>query len=150
MNDDQIIITKTVEFDAGHRVPYHASKCRNAHGHRYKLQVTVSGIVLPMRGESDDGMIMDFGFLKQVMNDYVVEPWDHAFLVYDGDIPMLEALELLGNDHKTVRLDFIPTAENLVSKVSKILYNPIKEHGVVLHSVTLYETPNSVAVWKAQ
>ena len=139
-------ITKRVEFDAGHRVPSHKSKCRNAHGHRYVLEVTLGGPILDIRGQSDDGMIVDFGDLKQIIIDTVAEPFDHAFLVYERDFHMLEALEKLGPSHKTVVLPIIPTAELLVRLMAERLQNAFPS-GVRVQKVRLYETPNSIADW---
>ncbi len=146
-----ITITKHVEFDAGHRVPSHQSKCKNAHGHRYKLDVTIGGEVWGVRGKSDDGMIMDFGEIKQMIVE-VVEPWDHAFLVYTCDYTMRNALGLLGVDHKTVVLDDIPTAEHLVEILADKLSEKLEDYGeqggtLELYSLRLYETPNSWADW---
>lgn len=143
----KVEITKRVEFDAGHRVPSHKSKCRNAHGHRYRLDVTLGGVVLGVRGQSDDGMILDFGDLKQVIVDTIVEPYDHAFLVYKGDVEMLEALCLLGTDHKTVVLPVVPTAEELVRLMADTLVKAFAPWWVDVVKVRLYETPNSVAEW---
>ena len=39
-------ITRRLEFDAGHRIPDHASQCRHLHGHRYALEVTLSGDII--------------------------------------------------------------------------------------------------------
>ena len=38
-----LTITKRLEFDAGHRIPQHKSQCRNLHGHRYALEITLEG-----------------------------------------------------------------------------------------------------------
>ncbi|MDP2056292.1 MAG: 6-carboxytetrahydropterin synthase, partial [Thiobacillus sp.] len=37
-----MLITRRLEFDAGHRIPNHASQCRHLHGHRYALEITLS------------------------------------------------------------------------------------------------------------
>lgn len=142
-------ITKRIEFDAGHRIPSHKSKCRNFHGHRWVLECTLVGPVHPVRGESDDGMILDFSDIKAVMNRCVGDPWDHGFLVWVDDHKALSALALLGDDHRTVILDCIPTSENLAQLAFDILD---KEFRVIyrgdaleLERVRLYETPNGWA-----
>lgn len=136
-------ITRRVEFDAGHRIPEHGSKCRNAHGHRYTLECTVRGPINPVRHEADDGMVLDFGDLKSRMIDAIGEPWDHAFLVWRGDEEMIQALSLLGQGHKTVYLDFVPTVENMAQYAFKALSAFVNEHGQYqVHHVRLYETPN--------
>jgi 6-pyruvoyltetrahydropterin/6-carboxytetrahydropterin synthase len=62
-------ITRKLEFDAGHRIPNHNGQCRHLHGHRYCLEVTLRGQVNETSGARDEGMIMDFGDIKKIMND---------------------------------------------------------------------------------
>ena len=80
-----ITITRKLEFDAGHRIPDHRSQCRNLHGHRYVLEITLAGEVSRESGASDNGMVMDFADVKALANEHLVSVWDHAFLVYEGD-----------------------------------------------------------------
>lgn len=144
-----IRITRRVEFDAGHRIPDHTSKCRNAHGHRYVLEATVQGLVKDQAGASDNGMVQDFGDLKAIMTEAVADQWDHAFLVYNQDLPMKAALACLGHDHKTVFLSCVPTVENLVLCAAQyIIFNLLEEPFRLVH-VRLYETPNCWADWEA-
>jgi 6-pyruvoyltetrahydropterin/6-carboxytetrahydropterin synthase len=138
-----LTITRKLEFDAGHRIPDHSSQCRNLHGHRYTLQITLTGEVVEHDGESDNGMIMDFGDIKSLANQHLVNLWDHAFIVYEKDFLVRNFLEKLL--HKTVIIDRVPTVENL----AKIAFDILKEvyhnrFGRVLElkKVTLYETPN--------
>lgn len=144
-----IEITRKVEFDAGHRIPQHNSKCRNAHGHRYVLEATVAGVVKSeASADSDAGMVQDFGDLKAVMMAAVGEPWDHAFLVYMGDVDMRAALAMLSDDHKTVVLDCIPTVENLVALAAGLIQKGLPITAALnLTKVRLYETPNCWADW---
>jgi 6-pyruvoyltetrahydropterin/6-carboxytetrahydropterin synthase len=139
------VITRKVEFDAGHRIPNHASKCRNLHGHRYVLECTVAGPLVDTQGDSSDGMVIDFGILKQIMLDEVAEPWDHALLVWDRDETLLQlvrGLELNECGHKTVVLPCIPTAENLAGYAFTLLNARLLPTGLTLLRVRLYETPN--------
>jgi 6-pyruvoyltetrahydropterin/6-carboxytetrahydropterin synthase len=135
-------ITRKIEFDAGHRIPDHDSKCRNAHGHRYVLECSVAGAVNHKPGESTTGMIMDFSRLKEVMNRTVGDPWDHAFLVYEGDGEMLAALQALGPYHNTVTLPAVPTVENLARLACWKIVDELENSGVDTIAVRLYETPN--------
>jgi 6-pyruvoyl tetrahydropterin synthase/QueD family protein len=66
-----LTITRKLEFDAGHRIPDHKSQCRNLHGHRYTLEITLVGAVIDVEGSSDNGMIMDFSDIKSIAK----EPW---------------------------------------------------------------------------
>ncbi|MCK2089370.1 6-carboxytetrahydropterin synthase QueD [Thauera aromatica] len=137
-------ITRRLEFDAGHRIPDHASQCRHLHGHRYALEVTLSGEIIEADGLPVNGMVMDFADVKRIANALVVERWDHAFLVYRQDCKVLDFLASLPG-HKTVVLDVVPTAENLAAEAFRILdpaYRDSYGNHLRLERVRLYETPN--------
>lgn len=139
-----ISVTRALHFDAGHRIPDHASQCRNLHGHRYTLEITLEGEVSEQAGASDSGMVMDFSEVKAIAKALIVDRWDHAFLVYRDDQAVRTFLESLP-DHKTVVLDRIPTAENLAriafDTLSEAYQSSFGRH-LVLRRVRLYETPN--------
>lgn len=111
-------------------------KCRNIHGHNYKLFVTVEGT--PMDDSPKRGMIMDFGDIKRLAEKHIVEPFDHAFVVPEGS-PF---------DHtegtKLVVLPFQPTCENLLMHFASLL-QPHIPNGIRLHSLRLHETDSSFA-----
>ncbi|MDQ2138394.1 6-carboxytetrahydropterin synthase QueD [Alcaligenaceae bacterium A4P071] len=139
-----ISVTRKLEFDAGHRIPDHRSQCRNLHGHRYVLEITLAGDVVSQAGDSDNGMVMDFSEIKSIAKTYLVDLWDHAFLVYSGDAAVRSFLDTLP-DHKTVVIDCIPTAENL----ARVAFDTLAPHyaghfgqALRLARVRLYETPN--------
>lgn len=137
-------ITRRLEFDAGHRIPDHASQCRHLHGHRYVLEVTLSGEIIKAEGQAVNGMVMDFADVKRIAKEKVVDPWDHAFLVYRGDTAIVNFLATLPG-HKTVVIDVVPTAENLAEAAFRILdaaYQDIYHNQLRLERVRLYETPN--------
>lgn len=139
-----ITITRRLEFDAGHRLPNHKSQCRNIHGHRYALEISLTAAVIHEDGAADDGMVMDFGDIKRIAQEKVVERWDHAFLVYRGDKIMVDFLATISG-HKTVILDVVPTAENLAKVLFGILQHAYRDrfgHELKLTRVRLYETPN--------
>ena len=139
-----LTITRKLEFDAGHRIPDHASQCRNLHGHRYTLLITLTGELVQKEGESDNGMIMDFGDIKTLANLHLVNKWDHAFIVYENDSMVRAFLESL-SDHKTVVIDRVPTVENLAKAAFDILKDVYQDRfgrHLALTKVTLYETPN--------
>jgi 6-pyruvoyltetrahydropterin/6-carboxytetrahydropterin synthase len=139
-----ITITRKMEFDAGHRIPDHSSQCRNLHGHRYVLQITLTGDVVQQDGVSDNGMIMDFTDVKALAKQYLVDLWDHAFIVYENDHSVKRFLDSLPG-HKTVVIDRVPTVENLAKIAFDILKDVYRDrygHAVSLQKVTLYETPN--------
>jgi 6-pyruvoyltetrahydropterin/6-carboxytetrahydropterin synthase len=139
-----LTITRKLEFDAGHRIPDHRSQCRNLHGHRYVLEITLQGDVIEAEGASDRGMVMDFAQVKSLAMEHLVNRWDHAFLVYEGDARVREFLESMP-DHKTVVLDRVPTVENLAAIAFETLSRVYDAHygiNLRLQRVRLYETPN--------
>ncbi len=140
-------ITTRLEFDAGHRIPNHKSQCRNLHGHRYALEIMLSGDIINQEKASENGMVMDFSDVKKIAKESVVDVWDHAFLVHTDDKLVLDFLNSLPN-HKTVIFPSVPTAENMAAEAFKILKNQYKDtygNHLKLERVRLYETPNSWA-----
>jgi 6-pyruvoyltetrahydropterin/6-carboxytetrahydropterin synthase len=139
-----LTITRKLEFDAGHRIPDHKSQCRNLHGHRYTLEITLVGAVIKEEGSSDNGMIMDFSDVKALAKQHLVDVWDHAFLAYEKDTPVREFLDSIPG-HKTVIIDCIPTVENLAQTTFNILKAAYQDRygtGLRLHKLVLHETPN--------
>lgn len=139
-----ISITRRLEFDSGHRIPNHDGQCRHLHGHRYAIEVTLTGDVANHPGKADDGMVLDFGDIKKLTNQYVVELWDHAFLVAKEDEGLVAFLATLPN-HKTVIMEHVPTVENLATAAFAILkpvFNKAFEGRLELSCIRLYETPN--------
>ncbi|HEY8023711.1 MAG TPA: 6-carboxytetrahydropterin synthase QueD [Burkholderiaceae bacterium] len=139
-----LTITRKLEFDAGHRIPDHTSQCRNLHGHRYTLEITLTGQVVDHDGQSDNGMIMDFSDVKNLARESLVDLWDHAFLVYEKDTQVKEFLDSLPN-HKTVVLNRVPTVENLAKiafDILKPVYQDRYSTGLSLSKIKLFETPN--------
>jgi 6-pyruvoyltetrahydropterin/6-carboxytetrahydropterin synthase len=139
-----MLITRRLEFDAGHRIPDHKSQCRHLHGHRYAIEITLAGEIIERDGDAANGMVMDFSDVKTLANKHLVDAWDHAFLVYSGDTAVVAFLQSLPN-HKTVLLDCVPTAENLAQLAFRILDSVYRDtYGNHLHlqQVRLYETPN--------
>lgn len=139
-----ITITRKLEFDAGHRIPDHKSQCRNLHGHRYTLEITLTGMVIEDEGSSDNGMIMDFSDVKALAKEHLVDVWDHAFIAYEKDTLVLEMLARIPG-HKTVIIGRIPTVENLAQTAFEILAGVYQDRfgtGLRLQKLVLHETPN--------
>ena len=142
-----MLITRRIEFDAGHRIPHHKSQCRHLHGHRYAMEVTLSGDIIQAEGLSEQGMVMDFSDVKHVALEKIANVWDHAFLVYKGDVEVVNFLNGLPG-HKTVVLNSVPTAENLAAEAFRVLdaaYVDVYGNHLRLERVRIYETPNNWA-----
>ncbi len=139
-----MLITRRLEFDAGHRIPDHRSQCRHLHGHRYVIEVSLSGNIIDKAGDAANGMVMDFSLVKDLAKAHLVDAWDHAFLAFAGDRAVIDFLDSLP-DHKTVVLDRVPTAENLAriafDRLNEVYRDTYGNH-LRLERVRLYETPN--------
>ena len=140
-------ITTKLEFDAGHRIPHHKSSCKNLHGHRYAIEVTIKGEIISDKLNSDFGMVIDFKDAKELIKKIIVEEWDHSFIVFKDDNVVLKFLESL-DGHKTVVFPLVPTAENMaLVAMEKLKTSFDKEFGKLIKpcKVRLYETPNNWA-----
>lgn len=137
-------ITRRLEFDSGHRIPSHDNQCRHLHGHRYAIEVTVSGDIVATDGDLEQGMVADFSRIKTLLHDAIVEPWDHAFLVYAKDALVVDFLRSIP-DHRTVLFDAPPTAEHLALTALRILekvFAAAYGKRIRVEQVRIYETPN--------
>jgi len=133
-NGMEAFLTISTHFSAAHRLAHpdlsYEENCEiygkcarpNGHGHNYHMEVTVKGEIHPRTG-----MIVDLGALNKVIEDYVVEPFDHTFL--NKDIPYFAQV--------------VPTAENIVVHIRQLLQQPIQELGAQLYKVKLIESPNN-------
>jgi 6-pyruvoyltetrahydropterin/6-carboxytetrahydropterin synthase len=102
------------------------------------------GNVLSHQGHGDDGMVLDFGDIKKITNEEIVQQWDHAFLVAKEDEALVNFLASIPN-HKTVVMDSIPTVENLAQLAFSTLEPIFKDRfggRLNLSRLRLYETPN--------
>lgn len=132
----------------GHRVPNHKSKCFNIHGHTYKVIIGVEGKVIETKGTSDEGMVIDFGDLKEILNKVVYEPLDHGFMISVDD-EHAEYFRWLYEVHKMniIFVTFIPTAENIAKWIFNKLKPLIDNKQLKLIYVTVWETLNSSATY---
>lgn len=116
-----ISVSKKMSFAAAHRLPHHAGKCCNWHGHEWFVEVTVKRNI-----DEETGMTIDYGDLKKVMEDHIISVLDHGVL----------------NTHLE-----IPTAENLLVFIWEQLMFKAGLKG--LDRVTIWEAPDSKAELKA-
>lgn len=133
-NNMEATLTIQTHFSAAHRLALPElnleentaiyGKCArpHGHGHNYHLEVSVTGEM-----DSRTGMIVDLGDLQKVIDDYVVEPFDHTFL--NKDIAYFA--------------EVVPTAENIAVYIAQLLQEPIRNLGVELDKVKLIESPNN-------
>ena len=162
-------ITRRIEIDAGHRIPNHESKCFNIHGHRYVVEATCEAVEGLIEEGSEQGMVLDFGFLKEEMVEVIDKNCDHVLMLYYRDILMynllapsvaataLETVVACGYARydcpygKIYLMKVIPTAENLAELWFNLLQRKIAQRSggrAKLASLKVWETPNCSAVYK--
>lgn len=163
---EQHLISREIGIDAAHRVTWHNSKCKNIHGHRYIAQAWCSGPLAPS-GEQT-GMVLDFGFLKDVMMSEIDAPCDHGLILWIGDPftpafrpPVLAGVSELhcaehgfwsgtGNFGKLYLVPFVPTAENLARHWFDRMAGHVRDRSgdrAELVGVKVWETPNCWAAY---
>lgn len=140
-----MIITKELEIDMGHRLPNHKSKCKNLHGHRYKIEVGVEGEIITTNGVSGEGMIIDFDDIKKVLM-ILDKKFDHGFMMYNKD-PFVKIFKSL-EDQKIIYVDFLPTAENISKYFFDLLKPELEKRKVKIKYLKLWETPTSTATYE--
>jgi 6-pyruvoyltetrahydropterin/6-carboxytetrahydropterin synthase len=143
----KIRITKRFHFEMAHTLFEYDGLCRNIHGHSYYLEVTISGEPCNEPGHPRDGMVMDFGELKNLVKTNVVNTFDHALMV-SSHVPEEQKQLLSKTTDRFIVVDFQPTSENLVVYIASIL-QPLLPLSVTLFSIRLYETETSFAEWFA-
>lgn len=142
-----IRITKEFNFDMAHALDDHQGKCKNIHGHSYQLLVTIKGTPKNQPGKSDNGMVIDFGDLKQIIKSNIVDLYDHS-LVLANDSPFLQNDTIL-KQTKLIVVDFQPTCENIIIEYVKIIQDKLPS-SVELVKLFLRETSTSYAEWKIE
>lgn len=159
-------ISRQISIDAGHRIPEHHSKCRQIHGHRYVIEAFCEGPL--QEAGSQEGMILDFSFLKEEMIKVIDESCDHRLILYYEDelITKLRAVNpvmyearlknIAENGYDILStvwghlylIPYIPTAENLARHWAWRLNPRIRERSnnkAKLIKLRVHETPNCVA-----
>ncbi len=149
MNNTPVVrLTRQFRFEAAHALYNYDGPCKNIHGHSYLLYVTVKGRPVEDPADPKQGMVIDFGVLKQIVNELIVEPLDHALMV-NANTPhkeMMEQSDLLG---KVVAVPYQPTCEHMIHDFAHKIRAALPE-GVALHSLRLHETTTSYAEWFAE
>lgn len=144
-----IRITKIFTFETAHVLYNYDGKCKNMHGHSYKLFVTVKGFPINDLESPKNGMVVDFGDIKNIVYSEIIEIWDHAVLV-NGLSPHKElGQELEERGHKVIYCDYQPTCENMLIEIAKKIKAKLP-NTVSLASLKLHETENSYGEWFAE
>lgn len=143
-----IRITKQFTFEAGHALYGYDGKCKNLHGHSYKLFVTVIGSPISDPKNVKYGMVLDFGDLKKIVNEEIVDVFDHA-TVFNKNTPHVELAKELGDrGHSVLLVDYQPTSEMMVLDFAQKIKTRLPKQ-TKLFSLKLQETETSYAEWCA-
>lgn len=143
-----IRITKEFKFETGHALYGYDGLCRNVHGHSYKLSVTIIGTPIKDSGNVKFGMVMDFSDLKEIVNETIVKPFDHA-TVLNVNSPHKELADVMEQrGHKIQRVDYQPTSERMIIDFAEKIKTQLPNH-LSLHHLKLRETESSYAEWFA-
>ena len=144
-----IRITKIFTFETAHILYGYDGKCKNLHGHSYKLFVTLKGEPINDINNVKNGMVIDFGELKSIVKQEIIDEWDHSVLInaLSPHIDLGKDLEKQG--HKVIYCDFQPTCENMLYEIAKKIKQKLPKE-VELVYLKLHETENSYGEWFAE
>lgn len=141
-----IRITREFSFEGAHALGGYDGKCCHIHGHSYRMAVTVSGKPIEDDNSPKKGMVLDFTDLKKIVNENIIDKFDHALVMKEGALLAEDIGRVYGN---VVIVDFQPTSEMLVIHFADIVKSLLPE-GIQLHSIKLWETEKSCAEWYAE
>jgi 6-pyruvoyltetrahydropterin/6-carboxytetrahydropterin synthase len=145
---NKIRLTKSFTFETAHALYGYDGKCKNVHGHSYKLYVTVIGSPITENNHVKYGMVIDFTDLKKIVNEQVVDLFDHAILL-NKNTPHLElGNDLIAKGNQVILVDYQPSCENMIVDIANKIITLLPKD-VELHSLKLRETETSFAEWYA-
>ena len=146
---NRIRITKEFNFETGHALHGYDGKCKNIHGHSYKLFVTVIGVPLQDSNHVKYGMVIDFSDLKAIVNKEIVDKFDHA-TVLNMNSPHKKLGETLQKEgHNIILVDYQPTSEMMIVDFVERIKHSLNDLNIDLFSLKLQETNSSCAEWFA-
>ena len=138
-----LAVARRIHFSAGHRLVGHEGACAYLHGHNYVAFIHAKGDLDAV------GRVIDFAVLKERVGGWILEHWDHGFIVNEGDVDTrraLAAFESEGLPQKTFVLDRNPTAENLARHLAlEVAPRVLEGTGVRVVKIVLWETENCFA-----
>ena len=122
----RVLVSKEFTFDAAHHLFHYEGKCKSLHGHTYRLQIAISGML------DERGMVFDFADLKTIYKEHLEPHLDHRYL--NESLPYMNT-----------------TAENMVYWIYKTFEANLSQiRGLRMESVRLYETPSSYAEFRRE
>lgn len=130
-------VAREIQFCYGHRLLNYAGKCRHLHGHNGRAIVTLEAPEL-----DSQGMLVDFTEIKRHVQQWIDDNVDHNMLLCRED-PLLPVLQAQGE--RVFVMDVNPTAEN----IARLIFEQARSAGLPVVEVTLWETPNCHATFRA-
>lgn len=144
-----IRITKIFSFETAHVLYNYDGKCKNMHGHSYKLYVTVKGNPIQDINHPKNGMVVDFGDIKNIVKREIIDLWDHSVLL-NANTPHKElGQDLESKGHRVIYCNYQPTCENMLYDIAEKIKNHLPQ-GVTLAYLKMHETENSYGEWFAE
>ena len=128
-------VVREMSFAYGHRLLNYEGKCRHLHGHNGRMEIHVRGEVLDSRG-----MVMDFGDIKKLVQDWIDAELDHKMLLCKDD-PVLPYLKSVGEPVFVMETN--PTAEN----IAKLVFDYAEKQGLPVQMVKMWETPKAFVTY---
>lgn len=145
----KIRVTKSFNFETAHALFGYDGKCKNIHGHSYKLYVTIKGTPIQEVDDPKFGMVIDFGDIKKIVKSVIIDPFDHAILL-NGNSPHRSLGEsLVKQGHKVIFTTYQPSCENMLIDLVERL-RPHLHSSISLQALRLHETETSYAEWLAE
>lgn len=135
-------LTTEQSFDSAHFLKDYEGKCRNIHGHRWKVSIELCSPDVEADGPKK-GMIVDFGDVKRALKE-LCDHLDHCLIYESGSLKPATVAALDSENFRMVEVDFVPTAENF----SRYFYEQMKQLGFPVHRASVYETPNNCAAYE--
>lgn len=144
-----IRITKIFTFETAHVLYNYDGKCKNMHGHSYKLFVSVKGVPINDLENPKNGMVVDFSDIKKIVKSEIIDLWDHAVLVNGASQHKNLGEDLEQKGHKVIFCDYQPTCENMLYEIAAKIKSRLPQD-VSLAYLKLHETENSYGEWFAE
>ncbi len=129
-------------FDSAHFLKDYQGKCKNLHGHRWRVIITICSNALK-KDKQTHGMLVDFGDLKDSLKKET-DTLDHCLIIEKDSLKPKTKQALLEENFHIEEVPFRPTAENF----SRYFFERLKQAGFPVYEATVYETPNNCASYR--
>jgi len=143
----KIRITKEFHFEMAHALLNYDGLCSSIHGHSYILSVTLLGDPIKNNAHPQNGMVIDFTLLKNIVKENIIDKHDHA-LMLNKETPGKDTFNTYKLFEKVLFTEYQPTCENILIDFASVLKDRFPEN-IKLFSLKLSETSTSFAEWYA-